>query len=396
MIPEAVLNIGLGAFRKVTDALRSVGADSLIDYTRSARVEPIALIDSDCVYHEATPDLMQSLQSMFAGYYLQAVAISTQVGKIDVSRHLDRLNPNRNVGDNAATSMGWLLATENYKHRLPTYDNPIAMESLGDDARTLSDRALDRLKGAPTRDPRATLKGEDGKPVAHPQDSGARFGKDTLSDLKELANLSVGKVFDVEITDGANKATIPVSIRLMASSLPSASLIHILSLGHKDNSMKERYHSWKAGRLRFIQDLCLAQDQIDAHRKNLMSDKDGIYSNLVSRASGNKLSTLVSGNPSVATASNLVVISRATADQLEMQTNLKLGRFQDREKLFKSTYVMIMAVLDKQWDRVTFYHRGVNGDTTLSTRELKVSNRGSGPDVSDILKAYQLGNAPSI
>jgi hypothetical protein len=380
MIPDAVLNIGLGAIRKVTDALRSSRADSLIDYTRAARVEPIALIDSDCVYHEATPDVMQSLQSMFAGYYLQAVAISTQVGHIDVGRHLDRLNPNRNAGDSAMSSMGWLLAAENYKHRLPTYDNPIAMESLGDDLRTVKDRALDRLAHMPLSD----------------AESGVTFGKDAVADLKELANLSVGKMLNVKITDGDKSFDMPISIRLMASSLPTASLIHILSLGNKDNSIKERYHAWKAGRLRFIEDLILCQDLVDAHRKNLMGDKDGIYSNLVSRASGNKASGLLSGNPSVATASNLVVMSRSTADQLEMHTNMKLSRFADREKLFKPTYVMIMAVIDKQWDRVTFYHRGVNGDTTVSTRELKVSNRGNGPDVSDILKAYQLGNSPSI
>lgn len=44
------------------------------------------------------PDVLQSLQSIFSGYYLQALAISTNIGKINVVKHLDKLNPNRNVG----------------------------------------------------------------------------------------------------------------------------------------------------------------------------------------------------------------------------------------------------------------------------------------------------------
>jgi len=29
-------------------------------------------------------------------------------------------------------------------------------------------------------------------------------------------------------------------------------------------------------------------------------------------------------------------------------------------------------------------------------RDLKANNRGSGPDISEILRAYQLGSAPSL
>ncbi|MNU19707.1 hypothetical protein D3C71_79400 [compost metagenome] len=380
MIPDAVMNIGLGGVRKVADALRASTSDSLISYTRPTRVEPITLLDADLVYHEGISDVMQSLQSIFTGYYMQAVAISTNVGRIDVTGHLDRLNPNRDVGGNAASSMGWLLAAENYKDRLPTYSNPIAMEAIGDDMRELKDRAYDNFKSK----------------VLEPGEEGAGFGKDAIKDAKEVANLSVGKLVEITLQDGNHKASIPVSIRLMVSAMPSESLVHILSLGGKDVSAKGRWHAWRAGRLEFIKDLILCQDLITAHRSNLIKDKDGVYTAMTQRASGNKLSTLLSGNPSVATASNLVVISRETANRIELDNNMKFSRFQDREKLFKPTYVMILAVVDKQWERVTFYHRSVNGETTVSMRDLKISNRGSGPDVSDILKAYQLGNAPSI
>jgi hypothetical protein len=354
-------NLGLSAIGRITDVWRGAKSDSLIDYTQVTRVEPICLIDADCLYLDMLSDVLQSLNSQFAGYYLQAVAVSATVGKIEVRKHLDKLNPHRSPSDSAADTAGYLLAQESYKYALPT----------------------------PEKFKQISLEAEEGS-------SAFGFSKDTASTLKDLADLSVGKQFMVEITDGNNRASIPVNIRLLASSMPSKNLVHILSLNNQDRSVKERYHAWKAGRLSFIKDLILCQDIIDAHRKNLMADKDGVYSNLIKRSRDNGISTILSGNPSVATASNLIVMSSETAAQLELDVNGRLEDFKTREKVFKETYVMIMAVIDKQWQRVTFYYRGINHHTQLGVRDLKASNKGGGPDVSEILKAYQVGNSPSL
>ena len=373
-LPDILSDVGLNLFRKIADLWKGARSDSLVDYTQVARVEPIVLIDTECLYLDSISEIQQSILSIFAGYYLQAVAISTTVGKIEVMRHLDKLNPRRNVGDSAADTAGWLLAGESYKYALPTFENKISLEVGGPNA------------GPPTKQER--------KDKLSASEIG--FGRDTMKDLKELANLSVGKMFSVEITDGLHKASIMVSIRLMASSLPSANLIHILSIGSQDNSAKERYHAWRAGRLEFIKDLVLCQDLIDAHRKNLMGDKDGIYTNLLKRARGNQLSTIVSGNPSVATASNICILSSNTAEQLELQTNLKLKDMHSRDKIFAKTYLMLMAIVDPQWERVTIYTRGLRDAIEVSTKDMKAANAKEGISVSEVLSAYRAGNSPSL
>lgn len=440
MFTEIGTALGLSTIRKITDLWRGAKADSLIDYTQVGRVEPIVLIDADALYVESLSEVQQSLLSIFAGYYLQAVALSTTVGRVDVMRHLDKLNPRRNPVDSAADSVGWLLATESYKDALPMYGvaNMFALEAEAekrdsreerenakfdfDASNVYAKRAMDadqmrqRAEEAQRNYEFNKEKFGHDKAMSMAQHelqkqgldinkqklkdtysaSEMSIGRDTLAAIKELSNLSVGKMLSVEITDGLHKASIPISIRLMASSLPTASLIHILSHGSKDNSFKERYHAWKSGRIAFIRDLCLCQDLIDIHRKNLMADKDGIYSNLVKRQRGNQISTLVSGNPSVATASNLIIMTSDSVAQLELRLDGKMSDFHIREKVFKDTYIMIMAVIDKQWDRVTFYHRGISMPTQVGVKDLKSSNKGGGPDVSDILKAYQFGNAPSL
>jgi len=359
---------GLSVFRKITDLWNGARSDSLIDYTRAARVEPIMLVDNDLMFYEELSEVSQSLLAIFSGYYLQAIAISANVGNIETMRHLDKLNPSRSVIDSATNSLGWVMATEAYKHKLPSYSQITpALEAMVLGVDTDKDKA----------------------------DHSVGLGRDAISTTKELSNLSVGKMLSVEITDGKNSASIPVSIRLIATALASESLVHILSVGNQDTSMKERYHAWRAGRLEFIRDLVLCQDLIDAHTSNLMS-ADQVYANMLKRRKGNRLSTLVSGNPSVATASNIAVISSTSAEALELKVNGKLSNFKTRQKIFEATYLMIMAVVDKEWGMVTFYHRGIPQPSQLSVRDLKSANKGSGPDVGEILKAYRLGNAPSL
>lgn len=377
-------DIGLSAIRKITTSMSASKADSLIDYTQQVRVEPIALVDTDVLHHEALPNLMQSLHSQFTAYYLQGVAISSNVGNINVGRHLDRLSPNRNAGNEAIRGVNYLLATESYKHRLPTPEHVPALEAAADllpsgMAEHLSDRVGSVKDGS----------------------TSASFGRDTLSSLSDSVNLSVGKVVSVEITDGPHRASVPVSIRLMSSTVASNSLVHILTAdsGDLSTSLRERKWAWKAEQLHFIRDLVFLNDLIAERRRNLIADKDGLYSMMLKRRSGNNLATIATGNPSVATASNLVVMSDTTAKAVESKMGSSGGRlknFADREKMFKNNSVMILAVLDKQWDQVTFYYRGIPESTEVSVRSLKNSGGSNGPDVSDILRAFQIGSNPTL
>ena len=53
---------------------------------------------------------------------------------------------------------------------------------------------------------------------------------------------------------------------------------------------------------------------------------------------------------------------------------------------------MFIVVVNKTWDNVTFYIRGLASGSTLGFRDLKAAAKGTGPDIGEILKAYQLGN----
>lgn len=321
---------------------------SLIEFTQPARVEPIVLMDQRAMALPYASDILQSLASTFTGYYLQAVALSTTINGASVIRELDRLNPRR---DPVGTFLGQLddLNVDTQSYELPREFGQVSLEN-----------------------------------------------KENREAVDKATNLSVGKYIEVKIKHDDKEAILPVMVRLIVAGMAPQTLVHTLAVGGGERSLKERWHSWRAGQLEFIRDLVLCQDLLQKHRKDLIDDPSGYYNNAVSRGRKNTLSGALSGNTSVSTASSIFVITDKTRMELESQLGGKLEDFRTREELFKTTYGMIMAVIDPEWEQVTFYHQSIDTPTELSVRDIKSANKGTGPDIMDILKAFQLGQAPSI
>ena len=407
----------LQAAGAVQDFLRSARGDSLVEYTRTTRVEPIVFVDEGLVHLDYMPNIMQSLSAIFAGYYLQAVNISINVGKINTIKLLDRLNPNRDPllaasGVIEAGLKGIQVSTASYLYGLPFHGLSTGLEAYGSDAKrvvdivgtpTVSVEAL-KVSGYNSDKGSAHVAGTiiDGV-VGGAHDSNARsdaaYGKASehnIESLQEDINLSVGRLLEVAVQDGDHKAVIPVSVRLMAAPMSSDDLVHILTVAKKDTSGKERYHGWRSGSLSFIKDLIFCQDLIDEHRKNLMADATGQYKNTLARSNKNALAAIVSGRLSLANASNMIVFKNTTASKVEAALG---GRFKDfafREAIFKKTYAMLMVVVDTDWERVTVYTRSIETPTQHSIKEMKNAGGKKDIDVGEILAAYKMGSAPTI
>lgn len=344
---------------KLAEMASSVKSDSLVEFTKSTRVEPVTLVDQILVTNPVLTDVLQSLSSIFAAYYLQAIALTNKIGGVEVIRRLDPLNPNRDVLGNTTGFIG-SVTTEDFRYTLPVPGESYGLEAYGD------------------------LGNSSAQPASK------------LDSLTQATNLSVGKLLEVEVSNGQNKAKIPVALRLIVSIIATDTLVHTLSLKSKDVSVKERYHAWRAGALSTIKDMILCQDLIDEHRKSLIKDTSGIYRASTTRSNKNVLSALLSGQPSIATASNIVVISDRAAKQLEVAVNGKLKDYATREKIFKDSYVMLMAVVDTQWEQVVIYHRSIDQFTQLSFRDIKSSSKDNNIDIGKILQSLLTGSAANL
>lgn len=384
-----IMNGGLTVLNRAGDLLRrGGGSDSLVDFTSVGRVEPIVLIEQNALHLDCIGEVQQSLLSIFAGYYLQAASLMNTIGNVRVLERLDALNPNRSPVNAGLSS--WLVATESYEKGLPFPSNEKLKLSV--------ESGMGSLGGAAAP---AGGKGAGGdtvnKTYGQPSGDVKSAAKDVGKTMTELANLSVGKSYEINISDGQHSIPVQINIRLIASTLPSPDLIHILATGSDDNSFKERWHGWKMGKLSFWKDLVFCNDLIDKHRTDLMKDKTGTLSNIGRTNFGNAVTSVITGQPSIASSSNLVVLTKDSAEQLELELEGKLSKFDIRQRMMKKTSLMIMAVVDEvDYNTVTFYHRNIAQPTVVRIKDLKASSKGSGPDIGEILKALMSGHAPAL
>jgi hypothetical protein len=107
-------------------------------------------------------------------------------------------------------------------------------------------------------------------------------------------------------------------------------------------------------------------------------------------------SGLINQNRSLATSSNMAIISTDTLASIEQVLYGKLSNFKIRQNVFDNTNLMIMAVVDMQSDMCTFYYRGIQEKNEVSIKDMKVSNKGSGPDVADMMKSFMAGGSVNI
>lgn len=370
--------------------------DSLVSFTKVLRVEPVTMIDERLKNYDNLPDILQTLLTLFCGYYLQAVACMTNVGQINVVRMLDTLNPNRDGGMAASSLVDAIngkaspsmLSMESFGTHLP--DPVVSMESPQDVGRAVNS-AMSGVRAAVAAHRPAMDKNMYG--------SLSTGGVDLSRGIKaasEAVNLAVGKLLEVPIIGENNqKATFPISVRLATMTVNPDVLTHILGTSGSDNSYRERIHRWRAGELSLVQDLILCRDMILADKRLMAKDTSGAMSEIARRRAANTASAFTTGTPSVGSASGLVVLSKDTAVQLERS---RLGRLDDpqfRDAVFADSLNMIMVVVDQDRDLVTIYTRDIALPVKLSVREIKSGNsgKGGGFDINEIMKAYRLGNS---
>jgi hypothetical protein len=340
---------------------------SLADLTRPARVEPLVIIDKPLAEQPYMEDILKMALSTFTGYYLQAVAMVTNVGRIETLKVLDSLNPHRSQGD-LGDIKDAVWSKESYAGGLPSleaFNEPMEQNLI------------------------VSMEAGDDKNQVSPSD-------DSVKKLYEVENLAVGKLVNVELEDGetGQKGKLPVLLRLIPTKVAPDVLTHIFTATAKNSSWKERYHLWRAGQIRLVRDLIFSVDLIDEHRKALVNDTSNVYMTISDRRRNNAMKAAYTDVPSMADASNIAVISKQTAKEIGRALHGKLDSVKVRKQVFDATYLILLIVVDEQWERVTVYHRGLDMPTEMSFREIKASEKGKGPDITEILKAYQLGSTP--
>lgn len=205
--------------------------------------------------------------------------------------------------------------------------------------------------------------------------------------IMEVESLVVGKLLNVEISDGDKKAKLPVLIRLIPAGVPPQSLVHMFSAGGRD-SWAQRLFMVQTGQIKFWRDFVLGQDMIDEHFRALMNDKSGVFKMVTDRRRNNSQKALATGRVSVADASNIAIVS---AETLKSATGKLYGKIEQesvRKAIFDNSYLLMLIVVDERWQRVQIWHRGVDLATTHKFDEIERSEKSKGPDITEMFKMF--------
>ena len=352
--------------------------DSYVQRTKATRVEPLALIDNTIQHLPIMTDVMHSLTTQLAALYIQTLSAMTRVGNITVMQQLDRLSPDRGPGS-VIQMVGKVSGLEslpmfNKAHKISGSKLQYTFESYS-------------AESNPPKETNAPAEAK-GKP--------AQRNAEINEVVKEVPNLLVGKIVDVTIHDGQDKFTIPITFKIIPMSASPRVLNAILSMGSVSNTVYERWHSYRAGQLNFWADFVFMNDLLKEHRKILKEDNTGFYREALRRRRTNQAAALASGNASAGTSSNIIVISKAVAAEIERKTGGSFNNAVSREKMIAHTSAMLLAIVDSDYETVKFYYKSIPLPTELTFRDLKSSNKKTGPDIAEILAAFNAMQAPKF
>lgn len=377
----------------VTDDMRKKGlvkyaaanADSIVEFTRVARCEPIGMIDHTIILNPVLPDLMSTLTHIYAVMYSQAfsLAINATINDIEVLRTLNAINPKRDM-------KRAIYGFESRSLRLPKYTNGVSLESGGYNKGDSYDHQMTLKLKTPqhNNDGSRTVSVESGRP----QQPKHANSVDIDGVSKFHPNLTTGTNFNVKVQADNRTVEIPITMRIMANSIHSDNIISILEAGVVNRTAKERWRGWRSGELSFWSDLVLCKDILKADRANLIKDKTGLYTEITKRRGDNTMVGFTTGSPSISQVSNILVVSQSTIDEFERVSLKRITNNKVRETLFNATQVMILAIVDPDMETVTLYYHDISVPTTVTFKELKSNSKKGTMDPMEVLKAYQMGN----
>jgi len=334
---------------------RELGTDSLSEATLATRLTPMVLIDSALTRADDNNlhNILQTMSGIYAAHYMQAVTIAN-VESIRTTHYLDKF----------ATT-----------------------------PKRLSEGSVDKWAGRME----AVSEGTQGF-----IENGALLPTYGLQKVKEPAldehvNLAVGRQIVVRVGIGENSVELPVTLQLMPQIIHTDALPNVLAQITDDRSYKGRYHKYRAGEIENWVDYAFGLDLIDQDKKLLLSDETGLYATAREKQTRGWIATLTSGQKTINIASAMAIMDKNSQDALQMALGGKLKRARVREKYFVETMSMMLVMVDTLMQSVTIYQRGIAEAGTYTFKDIeKASRNANGMDLTAVLQAYKMGDAPSL
>lgn len=369
--------VAAGAVSTVSKVSQQYSEQSLSEYTKTANVEPRVMLEESLRNLPSLEKFFLTLTNIYTAYYLQAVALSAEINGVSVISRLERFNPNRN-GSTATSSI-------------------LSNESLLDNGFVLPNYKKNNITAVSMRPTKLSNKLATESPAIESTNSNnsAPPQNQIVSGLKaiqDMDNLAVGRLVEVSLTINGKQFKVPIAVRVRPMAVPSLIMRELVALGDIRESWRERWHRMRSGELSIVSDWIFQSDRIRKRRKLMALDKQGLYKEMLDRRRNNKIAAAKTGNASIGSASSFIIITKETAKEVERRSGMPIENEEFRKRIFGENSAFMIIVIDRDWERLDVYTRGISGVATYSFKQFETMSKGNGPDIGQLMKAYTLGN----
>lgn len=225
-------------------------------------------------------------------------------------------------------------------------------------------------------------------------------------DLEKLNGIAIGELFTVTMTNPDHPEAsipVPVFIQMTPISVPYRVAPRFID-GLVSPSVWQRWTMMTAGEIEFFRDFIGQRDRL--REKIRHDDPEGLralktFLQSIHNKDKYSLSDVASnrevGNMSQNLANSVLIFSEDTVRQAYAESGVDLHNDADRARYFKSTYAMIISIVDPAFAEVTTYINGIDGRIKFKYSALKPNDKKFDPvDLIAAMAALGDGKAPTL
>lgn len=386
-----MLNLDLNTLGEtVKDAVvlyqRSSSPPSLSDVAKISTINPIVAVSSSAkmVDEKKLYEILQTVLNIYTAYYMQAISIlSAKLVSTKILKIMDTLHPDRDI-----TTM--LTASE-------SYTQPKSMVSLESLDLKSKKYGLFAMEDYFKFDKKEDYEVQEEKEV----EKGSKNEVKTITGFDKLP-FTVGKIIDAKFRvptadpKTSGEISIPVVVRLDTMVVPTETLGYLLTYNDAEIRFSERLSKALSGRIRFIKDFILAQDLVQAQKKAMIKDPTGVYTKIIRRLNNSRIFSLLTRNFSMSEISSIIVITDEEEKMIKRQYGAGLESNTIRKMVFDNISAMMIVCIDRQWEQVSMYIKDQDSYSQNSFSDFKMASEKGSDNITDILKAFSLGQPPSF
>lgn len=375
-LTEALVTISSRAANEALNTNSSVATMS-----SELSVTPICYIDARLAHLADTFHIVSGALTFFSSCYVSSIAIMTNTRISNAMETIDRLNPKR--------ELSW------YRSVKETDNGGISIKAgLGKSSNESHDFAINLFE----KDKLSSIVDNYSAEDASISVSGSDDKK-----IEESQSLSIGKRIYLDVMGGGSDSTesednasksssrLPLTVRFNTYILSGGLMTDFVSLLGIDRRFTSRVRALTSGRINFGE-LMTMSDIVNSKKRLLLKDRDGRIKEIYSRRLGNAAVSMATGNASLGTIANTVIISDKTRKEAEFKLGYRFKDFGHRENFMKESSTMILIVVDEETEMTVMYVHGNTSYSEIPISDYKKASKKDGNNITDIIKAFNVGN----